>query len=71
MHVIGAIALLSGLIWYAFGPVAARAFVGLTLALGAAAVLLLIGIAAFDIRRQEAQQRPVSHFQTRMVQDWR
>jgi len=52
MHVIAAIGFISGLMWFAFGLGAARAFVGAILVLGALAVLILVGIAATDIHRQ-------------------
>lgn len=64
MHILIGAAMLAGLIGFAFGETAARAFVGLLLAVGAFAIVGLISIALLDSNRQEAQRaevvRPVS-----------
>lgn len=60
MHFLIGAAVLAGLIGFAFGEAAARAFVGVLLTLAALAVLGAVGIVVIDSSRQEASIRPTN-----------
>lgn len=56
MHILIGVAVLAGLIGFAFGETAARAFVGVLLALAALAVLGLVGIGIVGFSRQNVAE---------------
>lgn len=59
MHVIIGIAVVVGLVAFAFGEFAARVLTALLLGFGAALMLFIIFIAAVDIERQSIQPQTV------------
>jgi len=56
MHVIVGLAVLTSLVWYAFGPFIARIFLGSALGVLATLLCVVMGIAIIDMQRQDTQQ---------------